>query len=72
MLPNEETTRQARSAPDGHAQSGIAGDRTDECPTSGPGGPASERTLFGFTHAGTLIWVPGFPEESGGVIQVMP
>jgi hypothetical protein len=53
MPPQEKTTRQARSSPDGRAQAGIAGERPDGSPSSGPTGPASQRALFGFTHAGT-------------------
>jgi len=53
MPPSEKTTRQARSTPDGRAQSGIAGERPDACPSGGPSGTASERALFSFSHAGT-------------------
>jgi hypothetical protein len=43
MPPQEEATRQACSTADGRAQSGIAGERADNCPTGGSSGPARER-----------------------------
>ncbi len=53
MPPEEEPTRQACSTSNGRAQSGIAGERPDDCPTGGPSGPTRESALLGFTQAGT-------------------
>jgi hypothetical protein len=53
MPPQEKTTCQACSTPNSCAQSGIASERANDSPTGGSSGPARERTLLGFAHAGT-------------------